>query len=218
MKKWNLMMRCFILLMFCIGVCGTVLAQPTIKNDAAAKKVTFGNGRLSLTLDYDKKATVTQLTVNGQHVIQHNAGVYSMLRTRNAQYTTLSLSSEPSVATTGNTVTVNGIAYGDKDLSIQETWKFTVTHDNIRFDIDRTTSKPVTAEDIGSPVFTFDRINTWEGAYQDYGGLAWFYLFNKKRDTYGVRSSTSEFWNSKTNNGLTISVSAPGKQIAMDYS
>lgn len=214
----KVIMRCFSLLIFCIGVCGMVWAQPTIKNDATARKVVFGNGKLTLTLDYNKKATVSQLTVNGQQVIQNNAGIYSMLRTKAAQYTTLSLLSEPSVAVKGNTITVNAIAYGDKDLSIQETWKFTVSNDNIRFDIDRTTSKAVTAEDIGSPVFTFDNINTWEGAYQDYGGLAWFYLFNKKRDTYGVRSSTSEFWNSKTNNGLTISVSAPGKQIAMDYS
>ena len=61
-------------------------------------------------------------------------------------------------------------------------------------------------------------MDTWEGAYQDYGGLAWFYLFNKKLDTYGVHSSSSRFFNNKTGNGLTIDVDAPGKQIAMDYS
>ena len=61
-------------------------------------------------------------------------------------------------------------------------------------------------------------MDTWEGAYQDYGGLAWFYLFNKKLDTYGVHSSSSEFWNSKTGNGLIVSVDAPGRQVAMDYS
>ena len=48
--------------------------------------------------------------------------------------------------------------------------------------------------------------------------VAWFYLFNKKLDTYGVYSNSSDFWNSKTGNGLNITVTAPGKQIAMDYS
>ena len=67
------------------------------------------------------------------------------------------------------------------------------------------------------PVFNFDSINTWEGAYQGYGGLAWFYLFNEKLNTYGVHTRSSDFWNSKTNNGLNIRVNAPGKQVAMKY-
>src|SRR4029078_4062515 len=46
----------------------------------------------------------------------------------------------------------------------------------------------------------------------------WFYLFNKRLDTYGVHSNSSRFWNSKTGNGLIISVDAPGNQVAMDYS
>jgi hypothetical protein len=218
MKKRRLITHCFALLLLGVGLCSAGLAQPTVRHDATARKVVLGNGKLTLTLDYDKKAAVSQLVVNGQQVIRGDAGIYSMLRTKAAQYTTLALLSEPAVAVKGNTITLNAIAYGDKDLSIQETWRFTVSNDAIKLDIDRTTSKAVSAEDLGSPVFTFDNINTWEGAYQDYGGLAWFYLFNKKRDTYGVYSNTSEFWNSKTGNGLTVSVAAPGKQVAMDYS
>jgi len=79
-------------------------------------------------------------------------------------------------------------------------------------------SKAITAEQIALPFLYINNMDTWQGAYQSYGGLAWFYLFNKKLDTYGVHSSSSRFWNSKTGNGLTIDVTAPGKQIAMDYS
>jgi hypothetical protein len=212
----------FTLRLICIVLFGSAfsacLAQSKINNDARAKKVVFGNEKLTLTLDYKKRANISQLIVNGQRVIQGDAGVYSMIRTKAAQYATLALSSDPSLTINRNTVTLKGIVYGDQNLSIEETWTFTIRANDIRFDIDRSTSKAVIAEDLGSPVFRFDAINTWEGAYQDYGGVAWFYLFNKKRDTYGVRSSTSEFWNSKTGNGLTVSVSAPGKQIAMDYS
>src|SRR5262249_43080660 len=161
--------------------------------------------------DYNKTATVSQLVVNGQQVINGGAGIYSMIRTKAATYSTSQLSTDPSVKTSANTIILSGILYGDRDLSISETWMFTISHENIRFDIERSLSKAVVAEKISSPVFMFDNINTWEGAYQDYGGLAWFYLFNKKRDTYEVYSSASEFWNSKTGNGLTVSVSAPGQ-------
>ena len=56
-----------------------------------------------------------------------------------------------------------------------------------------------------------------EGAYQDYGGLAWFYLLIKTGYLWSAQQYL-QFWNSKTNNGLTISVDAAGKKVAMDYS
>lgn len=216
--KRNLFTRRLIYLVICIGSVSECLAQSKINNDARAKKVVFGNEKITLTLDYNKRANVSQVIVNGQQVIQGDAGIYSLIRTKATQYTTLTLPADPSLTIAGNTIILKGISYGGQGLAIEETWTFTISANDIRFDIDRTTSKAVIAEDLGSPVFRFDAINTWEGAYQDYGGLAWFYLFNKKRDTYGVRSSTSEFWNSKTGSGLTVSISAPGKQIAMDYS
>ena len=84
--------------------------------------------------------------------------------------------------------------------------------------MDRTLSNAITVNEAAMPVFMFNNINTWEEAYQDYGGLAWFYLFNKQLDTYGVHSRSSKFWNSKTGNGLSIQVNAPGKEVAMKYS
>ncbi|MEO5583334.1 MAG: hypothetical protein ABIR66_11620 [Saprospiraceae bacterium] len=74
------------------------------------------------------------------------------------------------------------------------------------------------AEKVAMPVFIFNGMDTWEGAYQDYGGLARFYLFNKRLDTYGVHSYTSELWNSKSGNGLTVKVNTSIKNVAMDYS
>ena len=68
------------------------------------------------------------------------------------------------------------------------------------------------------PVFNFKHIDTWEGAFQGYGGLAWFYLFNEKLNTYGTHTSSSNFWNSKNDLGLAITVTAPGKNVAMKYS
>jgi hypothetical protein len=154
------------------------------------------------------------MVLNGEEVIQGDTGIFSMINTKQAHFSTLQLAKDPIVKVSGTTITVSGITYDN----INETWTFTITEKQIAFDIERNFPAAITAEKIGFPSFTFDSINTWEGAYQDYGGLAWFYLFNKKRDTYGVHSHSSDFWNSKTGNGLTVDIKAPGKQVALDYS
>ncbi|HLK29342.1 MAG TPA: hypothetical protein VKT28_12245 [Puia sp.] len=189
-----------------------------IKHDQRQKKIVFGNDKIRMTLDYDGKADISSVVLNGQQIIEGGAGIYSKIRTRNAIYSTLNLTSKPSVKITNNTITLSAIAYGDKSIPLSETWTFIISNSNIRFNIERSISKDIIAEQTAFPVFIFKDTSTWEGAYQDYGGLAWFYLFNKKLDTYGVHSSSSQFWNSKTGNGLDITVSSPGKKIAMDYS
>ena len=188
-----------------------------IKNDDQSKKIVFGNASINVTLDYKNKATITQLDVNGEQVLDASEGIYSLIKTHTATYSTLQLSVSPTVTVTSTGIIVSGIVYGDKTVAIGETWRFTLTDGNIRFDVDRTLSRQIVAEQVAMPVFMFNSMQTWEGAYQDYGGLAWFYLFNKKRDTYGVHSSTSQFWNSKTGNGLSVEVAAPGKAVAMKY-
>jgi hypothetical protein len=215
-KRWYFQLFCCI---YCIGFWSVGFAQATqINNDAKEKKIVFGNGKIAITLDYHKKANISLLTINGKQVIEGNAGVYSSIRTKHESYSSLQLSSDPAVKIANNVINIIGIKYGDKSLAINENWTFSIGKNNIKWDVDRTLSKAIVAEQVGFPVFMFNSVDTWEGAYQDYGGLAWFYLFNKKLDTYGVHSNASDFWDSKTGNGLTIAVAAAGKQVAMTYS
>lgn len=201
-----------------INLSSTVNAQViSTKNDAKRKTVTFGNKKLKFTLDYNGKACVSALKVNGQKVIEGADGIFSQVRTPKASYSSLQTTASPAVTTTANTVTVSGISYGDKDLTINETWKFAINENDVRFDVDRKFSKATQIEEASLPTFNFININTWEGAYQGYGGLAWFYLFNERLSTYGVHTNSSRFWNSKTGNGLTVTVDAPGKEVAMKY-
>lgn len=197
----------------------TVHAQTVnIKNDLQSKTVVLQNKKLKLLLNYDKTANISDLVVNGEQVIHGGEGIYSLIKTKTATYSSLHLLSKPSIRVTGEKVVVNNIVYGDKTVTISERWTLTVKPDDIRFDINRHTSAAIVAEKMASPVMVFNNIHTWEGAYQDYGGLAWFYLFNRKKDTYGVYSHISEFWNSKTGNGLAVSVASTGKEVVMDYS
>ncbi|MEP6747297.1 MAG: hypothetical protein ABJB86_06210 [Bacteroidota bacterium] len=213
----SLLHLCF--LIYFIMLTDRVFPQGIIvDNDATAKLITFSNKKMRITLDYNKKANIAAFVINDQEVIRQDEGVYSSIRTKDANYSTLHLASSPVLTVSGNNIRLAGIVYGDKALTIHETWIFSIQSQNIKFDIERTLSKPVIAEQVALPAFIFKHIETWTGAYQDYGGLAWFYLFNKKLDTYGVHTRQSEFWNSKTGNCLMITVDAPGQEVAVDYS
>jgi hypothetical protein len=206
-------------LFFACFISSPIMSQNTfITNDAQNKNVVFGNDKIKMNLDYNGKANISSVIMNGQQVVDGSEGIYSSLKTKEANYSSMKLLSQPLIKIINNTITVSNIIYGDKAYPVNETWKFIITSNNVQFTITRNVSKSFTAEKAGLPVFIFKDTSVWDGAYTDYGGLAWFYLFNKKLDTYGVHTSTSEFWNSKTGNGLTVAVTSPGNHIAMDYS
>jgi hypothetical protein len=187
-------------------------------NDKKLKTIIISNSRISMTIDADDKASITSLIVNGQKVISGNDGVFTSITTGGVTYSSLHLTSTPVLIKTGNITRISNINYGNKAHNIKETWIFTITNGAIKWVIERTLASPLKVEDLATPVFSFDSINTWEGAYQGYGGLAWFYLFNEKLCTYGVHTRSSDFWNSKTGNGLNITVGGSDKNVAMKYS
>jgi len=182
-----------------------------------AKVYTISNSKITMQLDYGDKASITSLTVNGQKVISSADGIFTSLTIGGVTYSSLHLQSAPVLVKNGNIIKLMGIIYGDKNISIKENWVFTISGKSIKWTLERSLSKPVTIDEGALPIFNFDSINTWEGAYQGYGGLAWFYLFNEKLCTYGVHTTSSDFWNSKTGNGLNVTVNAPGNNVAMKY-
>jgi len=189
-----------------------------IHNNPRDKTVIFGNNKMTITLDYNQKCTVTGLVLNGQKVISGPAGIFSEIRTPGNTYSTLKLITDPVITIGKNSVTLSHILYGDTEGIAEEKWSFLLTETTIRLEIERTLPKPLTIEEAAFPSFQFDRIDTWNGAFLGYGGLAWFYLFNQKLCTYGVHTDSSVFWNNTTGNALKVSVSAPGKKVAMKYS
>ncbi|HVW98265.1 MAG TPA: hypothetical protein VHA56_20030 [Mucilaginibacter sp.] len=180
-------------------------------------QVIIKNSKLALTINLEKQAVITSMTVNGQKVISNPEGIFTSVTIRGTAYSSRHLLSAPVVTRQGNTYKISGIRYGKNGFIISEDWTFSVTDKDIKWSITRDVPKVLIADEAAMPVFNFDSINTWEGACQGYGGLAWFYLFNTKLCTYGVHTRTSNFWNSKTGNGLQVSVDAPGQQVAMKY-
>ena len=191
--------------------------QLVTNNDTKNKLIVFGNSKIKITIDYNQKCNISCLEVNGQKVIEGPSGIFTQIKTLNKTYSTLHLDASPKVEVTNQTVKVSGINYGNNDLKFNEVWKFTIKDNDIIFNIERTFPKSLTADEVSFPSFNFNNINTWEGAFLEFGGLAWFYLFTEKQFTYGVHSNYSAFWNSKTGNGLKINIASPGKQIASKY-
>jgi len=196
----------------------TAKGQISISNRSADNVIVFGNGKLKVTLDYGSKCVVTGMEVNGEAVLSGTSGIYSAIRTSAATYSTLKLAASPKIKTQKNSVTLSGIRYGEDNAPISEVWTFLITETDIRFDIERTVSKPLVAEEVSFPAFNFNSINTWTAAFLGNGGVAWFYLFNEKLCTYGVHTDYSAFWNSKKNIGLKVNSTANGKQTAFKYS
>jgi len=184
---------------------------------ATQQSVTIVGHKLTMILDCEKRAAIRSLIVNGQKVVSSNNGIFTSVKIGSQTYSSLHLKSSPVLWRNKNLIKLSGINYGDDNLTISENWIFNTSGQSVKWTIERSLSQPVRTEEAALPVFNFDSINTWEGAYQGYGGLAWFYLFNEKLCTYGVHTRSSDFWNSKTGNGLNISVTAPGKQVAMKY-
>ncbi len=189
----------------------------SVKNDQLLRTVSFSNNRLKFVLNYDHQCKVSHLEVNGQKVIYGSTGIYSEIKTADKTFSTLQLINSPKVSVAGNRVDINNITYGDDKIVIHENWKFIVNDTGVKFTITRNCPKAFNVESVSFPAIEFNNINTWEGAFQGFGGIAWFYLFNEKLCTYGDHTNEASFWNSTTNNGLNISVDAPGKQVAMKY-
>ena len=209
----------FIRRLYTTVICFSILPVIGFANPIAAKPqlITLSHAKLTMAIDYGDKACITSLIVNGQKVISDANGVFTSVKVGGTTYSSLNLKRKPVLVQTPGSIKISGISYGDKDLTINENWIFLKKGKSVKWVIERNFSKSLKVDEAAMPVVNFDDINTWEGAYQGYGGLAWFYLFNEKLCTYGVHTRSSSFWNSKSGNGLNITVDAPGKEVAMKY-
>jgi len=207
-----------LIFLFTLFSCVNATGQINVSNHPDEKVIVFGNGKLQMTLDYGSKCVVTEMNVNGESVLADRSGIFSEIRTAEGVFSTRSLDVLPEIQIGTDEVILSNIHYGSKQGQVNEVWSFSITADTIKFNIDRTVPKNFIAEEVAFPSVSFKNIHAWDGAFLDYGGLAWFYLFNEKLCTYGVHSRSSVFWNSTTGNGLTISANASGKNVASKFS
>ncbi|WP_377137157.1 alpha-L-rhamnosidase-related protein [Mucilaginibacter lutimaris] len=181
------------------------------------KTYVIENGKIQLVINCGNQASVVSMALNGRQVINAPDGMYTALNYNGKTFTSLHLLRKPAAVPGKDGIVINNIIYGDDELSVAECWTFLRKGDEIVWQIARKFSKKVALTANSAPVINFKSIKTWDGAFQGYGGLAWFYLFTDKPSSYGVHSQTSRFWNSRNADGLDVSVSSPGNKVAMTY-
>ncbi len=177
----------------------------------------LSNGKMKIIFDCKDKASVVAMYLNGKPIVNAPDGMYTSVTINNKNYNSLHLLSKPALSSGINKIVVSNIKYGDDGIVITETWSFLKEDNRVVWKISRQFSKDTPLSAIASPVINFTSIKTWDGAFQGYGGLAWFYLFTEKPSSYGVHSQTSRFWNNNNGDGLDVNVSSPGNNIAMTY-
>ena len=77
---------------------------------------------------------------------------------------------------------MSDICYGGDGIRVKETWKFTVSPNDIVWQIDRDYLSGGTLDDTLFPGWNFQDMNTWTGGMLNHGGVAWNkYLETHKR-------------------------------------
>ena len=193
-------------------------AQITLQHKQSDRIVVFSNSKLKLTLNYNKKCVIEEMEINGEKVLSNESGIYSGIKLNTEVHSTQQLSTSPTVNIGKNKVVVSNIIYGKSDNPIAECWTFDVSNTDIKLEIDRKIKIPLLVEEVCFPAVTFKKFSTWDGAFLEFGGLAWFYLFNMVPSSYAVHSKSSTLWNQHTGNGLTVSVSSTQNQIVSKFS
>jgi hypothetical protein len=184
---------------------------------AKATDITLENKGIQIQLHYASGASITSLSVNGREVVNAADGMYTSVTVGGKTFNSLQLLGEPVLVKQANGITLKNIKYGDPAFTVNESWIFTQNAQGISWKIVRSFSKNAKLDVSASPVINFDSIGTWDGAFQGFGGLAWFYLFTDKPASYGVHTNSASFWSSKDPNGLDVTVSAAGNKVGMTY-
>ncbi len=181
-----------------------VLGQESIHQDPEHKLITLsdGQGQLVLRLNYDGRCVLDQVIVRGREVAG-DAGVYTGIRAGGEWFTTENIAT-PHVATTKDTLTITGIAFGPPEVQVHETWRFTVTPDGIVWRIIRKYPTDAILDDAAFPEWNFQNLSTWTGGLLDNGGVIWTKYLDAPNTTYGAHFQTVTFWNSESNDCLRI--------------
>jgi len=196
------------ILFLAITLAGGVPARAAgmIRTDAERKLVTLsdGQGKLALSLNYDGRCVLDQVTVRGRDVAAPD-GVASGICLAGQWFTTRSGIPSPTVTSTKDTLTVNGIVFGPPGNEVRETWHFQVQADRIMWRITLNYPADATLADAAFPQWNFTSLATWTGGLLDNGGVVWNKYLETPNATYGAHAGTVTFWNRAQNDCLRIS-------------
>jgi hypothetical protein len=177
------------------------------------------HGKLSLLLDCNNRCTISEIKVTGHQVATHGSGAFSSVMINGKLFTTLSDIDSPTVTHSGEIVTVDNIVFGKEEGQITEQWTFRPDSDFVDWTISRDYQGNMTLDDTGFPGWSFEGMNTWDGAMLGTGGVAWSKFFDKVNASLGSHTGKVVFWNREKDMALGIEpVKTTGSQVAIRFS
>ncbi|NQU51411.1 MAG: hypothetical protein HQ522_02620 [Bacteroidetes bacterium] len=189
-------------------------AESLILHDKANGIVSIhsGDGQLMFRLKYTDGCYFNQVKIRGKQMISPEKGVSSAIKVAGIWYSTREKNSNPVVKVQDNSVTIEHIKYGNKEISIEETWHLTANMDAIDWQIKRQTRGEGILEDAASAEWVFSDMQKWTGAILDNGCVAWNRLLEDKKMTYGSHAGKVLFWNKNDDRCLEIQPVETGDQ------
>lgn len=142
--------------------------------DDESKLLVMNSGNMSMLVDYNNKAKIMSLKVNGVETLDAEGIVASVAVPGSAvSIGTSVLANSPDVTANADTVSINNIYYSDASLNVNETWVFTVNNgEDINWHIERTyglLSGINTSLEQKTAGFTFKK-DVFDTAYRSDGG------------------------------------------------
>jgi hypothetical protein len=182
-----------------IGISLTVNAQKktsVIEFNKASDSVFMSDslGTISIQVSCEKGCEIDQLTIKNNPVVSGGNLIYTGFTLGTGSFTSANSSVTPAVSIANNVVSIRNIRYGSATFGIEESWIFTILKNNIRWQIIRSYLNEGSMEKSNLPVWTFNSMQTWDGAILNNGGVAWCRFLGKENFTYGAHTSGMTFW------------------------
>lgn len=214
-------LKIFSLFIFFSNIYAITCGQVTVDTDLNTSRIKLQdkNGSLRLYIDCRNKCIIDYVETLGNAVISNQEGVVSSVKINGRSYNTGSGIQSPVVKHEGNTISIDGIFFGEKGNEVRESWIFQTGSDYIDWTIERTYPGNMSLEDTGFPEWSFNNMDIWTGALLGTGGVAWCRLFDKPDASLGSHTGKVTFWNQSNKTCLSIDPSqTEGQHIAVRFS
>ncbi|MEH6306328.1 hypothetical protein RYH73_11780 [Olivibacter sp. CPCC 100613] len=219
MPQFNLCLSAFLFLFLIVCHAIEVKSQG-IEHNPFKKTITLvtPDTKLSIVIDYAEGCRVKRLDLNGKNKLS-DLGIYTGFRIKNEQFSSRGLLQNIQIKESVNDITLEGIRFGNQDLTVNENWSFRLQNNRILWEITRTYNKDALVEELALPKWSFSDLSTWKGGIFDNGGMVWCKYLQRENDTYGVHTAGVTLWNEHLPDALRIKASAMnGGKLAAKYS
>jgi hypothetical protein len=196
------------------------LQSQVLNHDRNRKTITIIDtaGNLQLKIDYREGCKVSELKIKGRNTLS-STGAYTSVKTATGVAASSESASEVKVRKRKNSISLSNIEFGNDEMSVSETWIFTVSENGILWDIIRHYKKSGRLDDMAMPAWHFENLSTWKGGILNTGGVVWCKYLENQNDTYGVHTNGVTFWEPVSGNGLRIEANSPtGESLACSFS